>query len=313
MEPFMGLLLNKLIEVNLKRENKMGIELGTIEQKRSFTPPDKVIMVKPVLRVRNPLITDPEHEAYFLFGNASIDYSLPVDRQNNLLNPFSSKEEQKWLEDELDLDLNWHKVKDNYWHRAKVRCDKNTRRLNLSNPKDYIQYLILKANGLHIAPDGESQGLKATYKFALVSEEFETKKSVKKADLQIEAYMMLGKLKDDKDEMVNFLKVYGKKVSGVSRTDFLVSELKKIIEEDIEGFLAVARDKDNYELKLLIATAAECGALIKSGRKYSLPGGDNLCGAGEVATIDNAVVYLKNPANQDILTLLKARVKNAKE
>ena len=291
----------------------MGTELEELKKTAEFTPPDKVIMVKPVLRVRNPLITDPEHEAFFLFGNASIDFPLPVDRQNNLINPFSSKAEQRWLERELDVDLNWHKAKDNYWHRAKVRCDKNTKRLHLSNPKDYIQYLILKANGLYIAPDGESQGNKATYKFALISEEFETKKNVKKADLQIDAYMILGKLRDDKDSMIDFLKVYGKKVSPVSKPDFLIAEIKKIIEDDIEGFLEVAKDKENYELKLLIARAVDAGAVVKSGRKYSLPGGDGLCGAGEVPVLENAVIYLKNPANQDILTLLKTRVKNAKD
>lgn len=281
--------------------------------KKRFTPEDKVIVVKPIMRSRNSLITDPDHEAFFLFGTATITYCLPVDRHGNLQNPFQSKEEQEWLEKELDVDLNFHKVKDNYWHKARVKLGKDLRKLNLRNPKDYIDFLILRANSLYVAPNGESITNKATYRYALVSEEFETNQSEKKADLQIEAYMALGKLRDDKDAMVNFLKVYGRKVSDVSKRPFLVAELKKIIESDLNGFLDIVRDKENYEMKLLIAQAVECQAINKQGRKYHLPGGDDLCGPGDVPVLENVVKYLQNPANQDMLTMLKARINNAKE
>lgn len=285
----------------------------TLEVKKGFKPEDKIIVVKPIMRSRNSLITDPEHEAFFLFGTATITYCLPVDRQGNLQNPFKSKEEQEWLENELDVDLNFHKVKDNFWHKARVKMGKDVRKLNLRNPKDYIDYIILRANNLYVAPDGESMTNKATYRYALVSEEFETNQSQKKGDLQIEAYMALGKLKEDKEAMIDFLKVYGRKVSDASKTSFLVTELMKIIETDLTGFLNVVRDKDNYEIKLLIAQAVECQAINKQGRKYHLPGGDDLCGPGDVPTIENVVKFLQSPANQDLLTLLKARVNNAKE
>jgi hypothetical protein len=285
----------------------------TKEAKKKFSPPKEVRVVKPIMRARNPLIQDPEHEAFFLVGNATITYCLPVDRQGNLLNPFESKEEQEWLEESLDMDLNHHKAKENAWHRIKVKLGKDTKKLNLSNPKHYLEYIVLRANKLYIAPDGESMNKLATYRYALVSEEFETKKQVKKADLEIEAYMFLGKLKEDKQEMIDFLKVYGKRVSNVSKSDFLISELKKAIDTDLDGFLKVARDKENYEIKLLIANAVECGALNKQGRKYHLPGGDDLCGPGDVPTLANAVAWLQNPANQDILTMLKARVETAKD
>lgn len=285
----------------------------TLEVKKGFKPEDKIIVVKPIMRSRNSLITDPEHEAFFLFGTATITYCLPVDRQGNLQNPFKNKEEQEWLEKELDVDLNFHKVKDNFWHKARVKMGKDVRKLNLRNPKDYIDYIILRANNLYVAPDGESMTNKATYRYALVSEEFETNQSQKKGDLQIEAYMALGKLKEDKEAMIDFLKVYGRKVSDASKTSFLVTELMKIIETDLTGFLNVVRDKDNYEIKLLIAQAVECQAINKQGRKYHLPGGDDLCGPGDVPTIENVVKFLQSPANQDLLTLLKARVNNAKE
>lgn len=280
-----------------------------------FKPQEKRVVVKPIMsRARNPLITDPEHEAYFLAGNATISYCLPMDTHGNLLNPFTKPGEKEWLEEELDVDLNFHKAKNNFWHKFKVKLGKTNRVLDLQNPKQYLEYLVLKANTQFVAPDGESMLKKATYRYAIVSEEFETKKQVKEADLEIEAYMFLGQLRKDKKDMINFLKVYGgKKVSDVSKEDFLISELKKIVESDLEGFLKVAHDVDNYEIKLLIANAVEIGALIKKGRKYHLPGGDDLCGPGEVPTLANAVTYLQSPGNQDILTLLKTRVEQAKD
>jgi hypothetical protein len=282
-------------------------------EKGSFVIPSKTVVVKPILRARNPLISDPEHEAFFLFGNATRDYCLPVDRQGNLISPFTSKEEQTWLEEELDVDLNYHKAKNNFWHTFKVKLGKDIKRLNLENPKHYLEYIMLKANKQEIAPDGDSMSNKATYRYALVSEEFETKKRVTTADMKIEAYMELGKLKDDKQAMIDFLRVYGKKVSDQSKKDFLVDEIQKIIDDNIEAFLGVVKDKENYELKLLIERAVDCGAVIKRGREYFLQGGDPLSGAGDKSILSNVLIYLKAKANQDILLNIQTRVKNAKD
>ncbi len=278
-----------------------------------FTPKKEKIIVKPIWRSRNSMITDPKHEAYFLFGNSTVNYVLPLDRFGNLINPFSSKEEQNWLEKELDLDLNIYRKKDNPWHKLKVPLGKNPITLNLQDPKQYLEYLILKANNLYIAPNHEVSKLKATYRYEMVSENHEVEVKSTKADKEIEAYMALGKLRENKSDMINFLKIYGKKVSEVSKPEFLLGELKKIVEEDLERFLDITRDKDNYDLKLLIAEAVECSAIFKVKREYTLPGGDKLCDNGDVSTLEKAIEFLKNPKNQDILTTIKARVEKSRE
>lgn len=278
-----------------------------------FTPPNTKVIVKPVMRMRNPMIENPEHEAYFLFGTASIDYCLPSDRNNNLINPFESKEEQKWLEKELDADLNIYKKVDNYWTKHRVRLGKDERLLNLSNAKDYIDYLILKANKLYIAPDGDSMMKRATYRYALVAEEFQVKAQVKSSDKKKKAYKEAARLEErGKDFMLNFLKVYGHRASPESKTEFLVSQIDQIIESDIDGFLKIVDDK-NYEYKLLIANAVEVGAVHKKGRLFYLPGGDPLCGPGEAPTIETVVKYILEPANSDILIALKARISDKKK
>lgn len=282
-------------------------------EKSIFIPKTEKIIVEPIMRQRNALISDPEHEAYFLFGTATNTYCLPLDRQGNLVNPFESEAEKTWLEESLDVDLNIYTRKENFFKRHKVKLGKDPRTLNLKNPKDYLDYIVLKANRQAIAPDGDSAKKKATYRYALIKETFKEETKAKKADIKIECYMALGKLKESKSKMINFLKVYGKRVSPESKEEFLVSELINIIEDKAEDFLKLYKDSDNYEIKLLITEAVEAGAIIKKGRKYTLPGGDNLCGEGEVPIINTVIDYLKSPAQQDLLLALQARVEKYKK
>lgn len=288
-------------------------ELKEVRAKK-FTGIEKTVIVKPIIRLNsNGLVTDVKHEAAFLFGTATNTYCLPMDRQGNLNNPFTSKEEQEWLEEELDADLNIHKIKDNYWKKLRVRLGKEPRKLNLKNPKDYVEWLVLKANPMFIAPSGEEALNKSTYKYSLQDENFSAKEVTKEADLNMEAYMLFGKMADDKEKMINFLKVFGKRVAKGSKELFLKTEISKIIKEDVEAFLAVARDSENYEYRLLIAEAVEYGIIIKKGREYLLQGGDTLSNPSEPATLDNAVKYLKLPVNQDITDAIRARVEAARD
>ena len=280
---------------------------------KEWVRPSGKIKIKLIVKSVNPAIQDPEHEAYNLFGTSTRDYLMPVDAQGNLHNPFENEDEKKWLEEELDLDLNYHRRDNNYWHTASVSLGKSDKNLDLSNPKHYLDYIVARANKLYVADGIKAQKKKATYKYVIVAEGAEVKAGATKANKNIAAYKFLGKIEDDRQAMLDFLKVYGKKVSPVSKIGFLVTELSKWIKEDIDGFLETAEDKGNYELKLLIAQAVEAGAIKKDRRKYFLPGGDALCGEGDSPTMENAIIYLQNKANQDVLTTLKARVKNAKD
>lgn len=280
---------------------------------KEWVKPSGTVKIKLIVKSVNPAIQDPEHEAYNLFGTSTRDYLVPVDEQNNLHNPFICNEEKEWLEKELDLDLNHHKREGNYWHQAKISLGKTDKVIDLANPKHYIDYIIARANKLYVAPDIKSQKKKATYKYVIVAQDEEMKASASKVNKVGEAYKFFGKIEDDKEAMLNFLKVYGKKVSPATKISSLVTFIGQIISEDIDGFLKVASDKANYDIKLLIAEAVDAGALTKEGRKYYLPGGDGLCGEGDAPTIENAIIYLKNKANQDVLLTLKARVKTAKD
>lgn len=288
----------------------------TTQEAKVFTPSQEVIVVDPIMKARNPLVSDPEHEAFFLFNTAKIEYTLPLDRQGNLRNPFASKEEQQWLEKELDVDLNVHKSKDNFWKRSttKVRLGKLPRKLNLSNPKDYLDYVILRSNPLYIAPSAEKRNDRGTYRFALVSEEYQVLEKAQASHSKKDAYKAAAKLETQgKEAMVNFLKVYGQRVAPESKTEFLIGQIDDIIESDIHGFLEIIKNKEDYDIRLLIEKGVDAGAITKDGRKYHLPGGDPLCAPGRAPVIKEAIEWLKLPKNGDVLDMITARIDNAKD
>lgn len=279
----------------------------------TWQEPSGRIKVQPIQRAINSMIQDPAHEAFFLFGSSSREYVLPRNLSGHLHNPFTCKEEQAWLESLLDTDLNYHKKDDNEWAKTKVSLGKDAIILDLSNPRDYISYLVLLANKRHIAPNGASQDKKLTYRYVMLAEDFEVKQKAKVINSTKDAYKFLGKLEEDKQSMLDFLTVYGKGVDDQSSEAFLIGAVADIMESDLKGFLAIARDKANYTLRLTIQKATKLGIVILTGREYSLPGGDKLSAKGTVATLENVLLFLQSPENQDILLTLEARVKNAKD
>ena len=282
----------------------------------NFKLPSKKVSIKPIMRTRG-LIKDPQHEAFFLFANATIDLKAPLDRNGHLVCPLSD-EERKFFEDKEASGLHFetgelspYKKSDNFWTNYKVKLGKTERLLDLSKPMDYIDYKLLLANTALIAPNAKSSNKKKTYRFALVSTEEELQSAVSTSTKRKTAYKFAGKMEDSRDEMIAFLKIYGKRPSVDASSDFLISEIDKIINDDIDTFLAIAEDKDK-DIKFLITEAVELGVVEKDKRKYFMPGGDALADKGVSPTLENACDYLKKPENQDIYLSIKERVKAAK-
>ena len=282
------------------------------DTKTKWKTPSGKIKVQPVQRAINSMIQDPAHEAYFLFGSSTNEYVLTRNTSGYLNNPFAHPEDQAWLEEILDLDLNYHKT-GSEWEKFKVALGKDAIILDLSNPRDYITYLVLLSNKRAIAPSGAVQKKKLSYRYVMLAEDFEVKEKAKIVNSTKDAYMFLGKLQADKQSMLDFLTVYGKGVDDQSTKGFLTGAIDDIMKEDLEGFLEIARDKENYTLRLMIQQAVKLNVIVLTGREYSLPGGDKLADKGTIATLENAMEYLQAPENQDILMTLEARVKNAKD
>lgn len=270
----------------------------------------RVVKVMPVVRT-NGFITDPQHEAAFLVGPATNNYSAPIGRNGGIICPLSN-EEREVLEGIMQKDLSPYKEKDNFWKDYKVRLGKDPRTLRLDNPKEYIEYKLLLANKDRIAPDPKEAKRKRTYTYMIVSEDHEVDTRLStQAKLQ-EAYKFFGKIEDNDKEMINFLKIYGKKVPYDANNKWLKDQIGKIITENIAAFLDIARDADR-KTRLLILEAVDAGIVVKDGRKYFLQGGEPLAAPGEVPLMAAAVKFLKLKKNQDILIEIQERLKNAKD
>ena len=282
----------------------------------SFKLPSKKVSVKPIMRTRG-FVKDPAHEAFFLFANATIDVKAPLDRNGHLVCPLSDEERAFFEDKELSGlhfekgELSPYKKKGNFWSTYKVKLEKTERLLDLSNPMDYIDYKLLLANTNLIAPDAKSSNKKKTYRYALVSAEESLQSAVSTSTKRKEAYKFAGKMEDSIEEMIAFLKIYGKKPSADASRDFLIAEIDKIITDDIDTFLSIAKDKDR-DIKALIMEAVELGVVERHKRKYFMPGGDALAAEGLSSTLENATEYLKKPENQDIYLSIKERVNAAK-
>lgn len=253
-----------------------GLEKGFLE--------DRKVYLKPIPR-GGKMITDPNHTGYFMWEGASKQYCLAVNKDNNeLLNPFRNEEEKKFFSEILDIDLNIHKKEDNFWHTFYVKITKDHKLMNdgvifdLKDPMDNLRVRVLRQQEREIAPSWDKRFERMTYKFALVDEDYEDETSAKEMDIMEEVFTFWGSIKGSPKRMKEFLGVYWmvkkslKNVPQDATKDFLTTEIKRIIDEDMDTVHSVIKDPD-IEMKYLIFKGIQAGAINRAGvNTYSLVG-----------------------------------------
>ena len=146
----------------------------------------------------------------------------------------------------------------------------------------------------------------------IVDEDEKIKSEVSKGDKLRKAYKISGKLSTDRQAMIDYLTIIGKRPGGNSKIEFLISEIDKQIDSNLNQFLDILEDPD-YDTRLLIAKAIQIKAIIKDNNgKYRLPEGDELCKVTERNNLSTVINYLNDLANQDIRLQLEALVEKSK-
>lgn len=277
---------------------------------------NKTIHIKPIKRKGSwisQLTSNDNHDGSFMYSGArlrlrGVPYDIRLRRRVDIL----SKEEQDFFESPAsglnlkpgDLSI-YTEGKNNYWDKFEIVLEKNGIILNLADPMDFIRLKFLLAQKELIAPSWEERFDKGTYKYAVVDEEVEVKERVSKRNKLNNANRLFGKIEDSPEKMIDFLNIYngGKKiVSDDSKREFLVSEIDKIIESDVEGFMKVIED-DNYETKAFINRCIRKTLIIKEkGNKYSIQGEE------DSFTMTELVEFLNDKGNQLVYGRLKAQV-----
>jgi len=296
------------------------MENEVLEQKKEFTLPNKRVTVTPIKKARGH-IKDPNHVGFFLLPGASIEFCPRNIKGTSTIDCPLTSEEIEFFEDKRKSgmafeigDLSPHKLVNNFWKgkNSKVRLTDTDLLLDLSKSNDYLTFKILKSNSDRIAGSIEESKANPRAIYMIVDEDEKIKSEVSKGDKLRKAYKISGKLSTDRQAMIDYLTIIGKRPGGNSKIEFLISEIDKQIDSNLNQFLDILEDPD-YDTRLLIAKAIQIKAIIKDNNgKYRLPEGDELCKVTERNNLSTVINYLNDLANQDIRLQLEALVEKSK-
>ena len=280
--------------------------------KGNFTLPNEIVTLRYIHRNRGMAANvDKNHViAGGFLSKAVRKFCTPLMRNGSIANILSN-DEKEYLESITGLNLS---VYGDFWNTFRVALHKEdaNNRLDLSNPMDYISYKILQSLKNEISSDWSSRNNKQTYQFAICRENEEMLESKGKYDSKKEAFKLYGKIEDSKEQLLGVLKLLtNKNLSKDSKLDWLQHEVEKVVDKEPQKFLNVVKDKSLFT-KILINEAIEKGIVVKKANKYSTVDGLELCEAGEVPTFDNAVRYLDELRNQEVRTIIEAKLEKAK-
>jgi hypothetical protein len=257
-----------------------GFKKGWLKRKKVF--------LKPLEDHGMTLIAKDKDSIHkFMYEGASRGYCLPFDpKMGGLIDPFESREEKEFFEQMTgEKDLGVSSDPNCYWTKFKVRIKKDPilmkigEEYDLSIPQHVLAVKILRFQD-EIAKSAEEARVKnyKHWKFVLVDEDYEKSITTRKINTEAEAWMYFGSIKDSLEKMEGFLRVYifnNKVFADVPQdptTNFLMTEIEKIIKTDVKAFLQTANDPD-YDIKLFIIRAIKLGAIEKNGvNSYCLPG-----------------------------------------
>ena len=122
---------------------------------------------------------------------------------------------------------------------------------------------------------------------------------------------MYGKIEDDRDKLLGVLKLLSNQpISSDSKLDWIQGKVEEILDEKPATFLNIVQDPA-LETKMVINKAVDAGLIKIRSNRYETVDGLELCEAGEIASFENAVRYLDSDKNQEVKSLLEARIDNA--
>jgi hypothetical protein len=305
-----------------------------VEGELAFSLPKRKIIVKPVIwgSAHKSMIGGKGHSAAWRQDNAKVALQIPEDSKTaSLVEPLTEREREYFESDRCPLgykkgelianqfveDQRHNKIRKSYWTRATYSITKTggiidedtvLDVLDLSIPSDYLKYAILRANlKICVAESPELKYHNARNIIVLIDEgEDETVKATK-ADRIAEAYAHYVTISNTQNKMRELLTVAWMenlnkiKPQKENTLEWLKAECDKIIKLDNgQTYLKVVNNQ--YEDKAFIFKAVDAGALIIRKDGFAT-NNDTWIGAN----LHQAVMYLKNPQNQELLMKIKAQ------
>jgi len=293
----------------------------------------KVILVKPV--IRNNYLLPKNHSGNWMYDNTGMSFMARLDRNTGQIIDPLTVEERKFFEDKsrasehgLDFkpgDLSAKKIENNFWKKFKVRIIKKAKgalsednvlmRLDLSDPYDYFRYAVLRTwdgAGGSVAVGLENKYSRGTNRIVLVEKDEENKTSVQIINKEEEANKFFYSINHSVEDMRDFLKAFNLTyrmsvdVPEDGTVDWFKIEVKKLINNELDKFLSLIKQKDLYKDKVFMVRALKHG-FVKIDRNKNYATSDNIPLGQD---IEEAIESLNKDENQDLLLQIKAKLDN---
>lgn len=283
------------------------------EVENTFTLPNEVVIVKYIKRKRGLAANVDDNHVISggMLSGSKKKFCAALTRTGKVANVLTS-EEKAFLEKELNgINLS---VYGDFWSTFYVSLwkDDANNRFDLSDPMDYVSVKLLESLKNDIAPSWDSRNQKGTYQFVITRAEEEFKEKKAKLDSKKQAWKIYGKIEDDREKLIGILKLLtNQPISVDSKLDWIQGKVEEHLDKAPYSFLSIVTDK-SFDTKVLINKAVDSRIIIRNSNKYETVDGLQLCENKEIPSFDNAVKYLDNPKNQEVRSLLEARVDNSK-
>lgn len=251
-------------------------------------------------------------------NDRTCNLSSITDKSGNTLRPFTYEEEDKWMQDIVNV-----KTSDPGFRQAVTNWYKNMRRKvtfegipleigldvhnNPLNIEDYAYYKLLLKHPWYGKTEAEVNGDELKMFFTVDPQEELAKTSIE-VDLISKAYVELTKLIEDEtktDCVLRALSVRYSELGSVGEIAGLKPEEKKaklnmVLIKDPSYFVEVAADP-NLLYKAQIASMVSAGILTQEGQKY-------IMGTTSLGTMNATISWMKDPNNAADYTTLLVRL-----
>lgn len=279
-------------------------------KKTNFNPLKKETVEVKFIRSTSRMYSNDSPLSGGLAETSSITYAVP--RENGMVKAILTPEEREFFENYFGLPegtMNFNAISNNYWstynrgYINRVTLDKNTKRLDLSNAKDYIEWKILLANKEYICPDQETleNNRKATYRYVLNNDTTVATSAGKQADLTLELFEIYSKYKEDANMLRTIIYLIDhKKVSPKTKIELLKENLVNMMKNRAKDCYA-AMSSNILEQKKAVIIGVEKGVISdRNGFFYLIENGQKLSNDYEEPNLNNAANYLADVTNQEL-------------
>ena len=236
-----------------------------------------------------------DHDGSIRYSRCFERITVQAQRGTGILSTGLTEDDERLLEKKMNMSTGTlSRYNKDYWNKFYIDIPKEGKQLDLANPDHELIYMVLTAH--QRVANSELERFDSPFaEYIMTSVEQEAKVENKKSKLKRKAYKRFSNMSTT--EMSNVLKVLGKRAGDSASVDFIEAELDKIVTESPKDFLDTIEDP-TFEMRAFIDDCLTERILVKSGTKFTLPGGDVVG-----FTREQTVEYLQNPDNQEVYIL----------